>query len=103
MKLIKENWFSIIIVTLLVYMLLDSDSEIKRLKEKKEELEIVIEKVRIKEEQLLRTIDSLNSIEFDVIKEIETIKEKEYVQIKVVDSVPVSKLQQYFTERYSGS
>jgi intein/homing endonuclease len=100
MKLLKDNWFTILIVAVLVYILIESDLKIKRLIEKKKELELVIEKAKVKEQLLLITIDSLNSIEFDVIKEIETIKEKEYVQIKVVDSIPVSKLQDFFTEQY---
>ena len=59
-----------------------------------------IEIYKEKDRQLQKKIDSLSTADAVVVKEIQTIKEKEYVQIKVVDSMPISELQEFFTDRY---
>jgi prefoldin subunit 5 len=71
-----------------------------------EKLQEINEQIKIYEEkdELLRIkIDSLSNADVKVVEKIRTIKEKEYVQLKVVDSMPVSELQEFFTDRYPTS
>jgi cell division protein FtsB len=99
-KFLKNQWFSILIILLLVIIQVSSDKQIVAYKERLRKLELQIEAYEKSDAILRQKVDSLSSLEKEVIKEIETIKEKEYVQVKVVDSIPVSKLQQFFTDRY---
>ena len=100
-QFIRKQWFGFLILGVLVFMQFNSSIEMQLYKEQIKQLEKQIEHYVELDELNKKKIDSLSSLEQEVITEIETIKEKEYVQIKVVDSLPVSKLQQFFTERYN--
>ena len=97
---IKEQWLAFAIIMLLIFMQVQADAEIAIYQEALKKLELEIEQYKKSDEQLKHKVDSLSSLEKQVIKEIQTIKEKEYVQIKVVDSMPISELQQFFSDRY---
>lgn len=100
-KFIREQWFGFLIIAVLVFMQINSSKELQQYREQIKQLEKQIEHYQHLDELSKKKIDSLSSLEQEVITEIQTIKEKEYVQIKVVDSLPVSDLQQFFTERYN--
>ncbi len=100
---LKDQWLTLGIIILLVFMQVQSDAQIALYKEALEKLELQIEQYKESDKQLKHAIDSLSSLEKDVVKEIQTIKEKEYVQIKVVDSMRISELQQFFSDRYPSS
>ncbi len=97
---LRDQWLAITIVALLVFMQVQSDMHVKFYQKVIEDLENQIEEYKKSDDQLKHKIDSLSSLEKEVVKEIQTIKEKEYVQIKVVDSMPISELQQFFSDRY---
>jgi cell division protein FtsL len=99
-KFIKDYWFGLFILMLLIYMQLNNQVEILLYQKTIQKLNIKIEQHKEQYELYQKKIDSLSSLEQDVVIRIEKIKEKEYVQVKVVDSLPVSDLQQFFTERY---
>jgi hypothetical protein len=103
LKFIKNQWFGVLIIIVLLFLQYKSNQEIELYKLKLEEIDKHIEVYKIKDEQLQIKIDSLSSLDAKVVEKIRTIKEKEYVQLKVVDSMPVSELQEFFTDRYSGS
>lgn len=100
-KLLKDQWFGIIIIIILIVLQLKSDQSINLYKNQIKDLYIQLNKYEVKDKLLTLKIDSLFNLEKNVVEKIKTIKEKEYVQIKVVDSLPISKLQQFFTNRYS--
>jgi septal ring factor EnvC (AmiA/AmiB activator) len=97
---LKEQWLTCVIIIVLVFMQVQADAKVAIYKEALKQLEVKIEQYKKSDEKLRHKIDSLSSLEKEVIREIKTIKEKEYVQIKVVDSLPISELQQFFTDRY---
>ena len=97
---LKEQWLTCVIIIVLVFMQVQTDAKVAIYKEALKHLELKIEQYKKSDEELRYKIDSLSFLEKEVIREIETIKEKEYVQIKVVDSLPISELQQFFTDRY---
>lgn len=97
---LKEQWLTCVIIIVLVFMQVQADAKVAIYKEALKHLELKIEQYKKSDEELRYKIDSLSSLEKEVIREIETIKEKEYVQIKVVNSLPISELQQFFTDRY---
>ena len=98
---LKDQWFAIVIIAILVFMQVQSDQRVAIYEEKLIELRKEIECYKLKDEQLKYKIDSLSSLDKEVVEKIKIIKQKEYVQIKMVDSIPVSELQQFFTDRYS--
>jgi|31_taG_2_1085359.scaffolds.fasta_scaffold01736_7 hypothetical protein len=100
---LKDQWFSLVIILVLVFLQLQSDAQLVVYENTLKELREEIKTYKQSDETLRQRIDSLSSLEKEVIKEIQTIKETEYVQIKVVDSMPISELQQFFTDRYPSS
>jgi hypothetical protein len=103
LKWIKYQWFGVLIIIVLLFLQYKASQEIELYKLKLKEIDKQIEVYKIKDEQLQIKIDSLSSLDVKVVEKIRTIKEKEYVQLKVVDSMPISELQEFFTDRYSGS
>ena len=97
-RFFKKQWFSVLIILVLILIQYKSQEELISHKEQIKELRQKIDKTKGVEIQL--KIDSLSNVDQEVITKIKTIKQKEYVQIKVVDSLPVSKLQQFFTDKY---
>ena len=97
----KRQWFSLIIIAILLFMQVEGDKRVAIYEDELIELRKEIERYKVKDKQLKYKIDSLSSLDKEVVEKIKIIKQKEYVQIKMVDSIPVSELQQFFTDRYS--
>ena len=97
---LKDQWLALGIIILLVFLQIQSDAKVVLYQDALKKLQLEIEEYKKSDAELKHIIDSLSSLEKDVVKEIQTIKEKEYVQIKVVDSMPISELQQFFSDRY---
>jgi|TARA_R100000084_G_scaffold85500_1_gene40412 hypothetical protein len=103
LNFLKNQWFGLLIIVVLIFLNLQSQREISLYEEKLQEINEQI-KIYEKKDELLRIkIDSLSNADVKVVEKIKTIKEKEYVQLKVVDSMPVSELQEFFTDRYPTS
>jgi hypothetical protein len=100
---LKDQWFSLIIIAVLLFMQMESDKTVAIYEIQLVELKKELELYKIKDRNLIKKIDSLSSIDKEIVEKIKIIKQKEYVQVKMVDSIPVSELQQFFTDRYSSS
>ncbi len=100
---LKDQWFSLIIIAVLLFMQMESDKTVAIYETQLVELKKELELYKIKDRNLIKKIDSLSSIDKEIVEKIKIIKHKEYVQVKMVDSIPVSELQQFFTDRYSSS
>jgi|TARA_R100001463_G_scaffold23074_4_gene55212 hypothetical protein len=100
---LKDQWFSLIIIAVLLFMQMESDKTVAIYETQLVELKKELELYKIKDRNLIKKIDSLSSIDKEIVEKIKIIKQKEYVQVKMVDSIPVSELQQFFTDRYSSS
>lgn len=96
----KNQWFSLVIIFLLIFMQIKSDESIAQYEIQLDELQEKLDYYKANDLKLKYSIDSLSTFDKEVIEKIRVIKEKEYVQVKVVDSMPISKLQQFFTDRY---
>jgi len=98
---LKDQWFALVIIAVLIFMQIESNQRASIYQDKLIELRKKIEYYKVKDDQLKHKIDSLSSLDKEGVERIKIIKQKEYVQIKMVDSIPVSELQQFFTDRYS--
>jgi len=96
----KNQWLSLAIIFLLIFMQIKSDESIAQYEIQLDELQEKLDYYKANDLKLKYSIDSLSTLDKEVIEKIRVIKEKEYVQVKVVDSMPISKLQQFFTDRY---
>ena len=100
LNFIKNQWFGVLIILVLLFLNLQSQREISLYEEKLQEINDQIEIYEERDELLRIKIDSLSNVDEKVVEKIRTIKEKEYLQLKVVDDMPISELQDFFTERY---
>jgi hypothetical protein len=99
-KFIEKQWLAVIITALWLLSILHYQQENSVLLKETKQLEVEIVKLKKKDIQSSIKIDSLSKIDTVIVNRIKTIKQKEYVQIKVIDSLPISGLQQYFTDNY---
>jgi hypothetical protein len=100
---LKDQWFFVVFIVVLLMMQCESDKTIKQYEIKLEELDLKIKIYERQDERMRILVDSFSTLDTKVVEKIKTIKEKEYVQIKMVDDMPVSDLQEFFTDRYSES
>ena len=100
LNFIKNQWFGVLIIIVLLFLNLQSQREISLYEEQLQEINDQIEIYEERDELLRIKIDSLSNVDEKVVEKIRTIKEKEYVQLKVVDAMLVSDLQEFFTDRY---
>lgn len=97
---LRQQYLAVIITVIWVFFTLNSQKKNSALLEKTKNLEIQILDLEKKDHSSAKKIDSLSKIDTVIVNRIKTIKQKEYVQIKVIDSLPISGLQQYFTDNY---
>jgi len=97
----KEQWFFVLFIIVLLMMQHESDKTIKKYEVQLKELNLQIEIYERQDARMQILVDSFSTLDTRVVEKIRTIKEKEYVQIKMVDDMPVSDLQEFFTDRYS--
>lgn len=97
----KDQWFFVLFIIVLLMMQYESDKTIKNYEVQLKELNLQIEIYERQDARMQILVDSFSTLDTRVVEKIRTIKEKEYVQIKMVDDMPVSDLQEFFTDRYS--
>lgn len=97
---IKKQWLAVIITALWLLSTLHYQEKNSILLKQTKQLEVEIAKLKKKDIQSSIKIDSLSKVDTVIVNRIKTIKQKEYVQVKVIDSLPISGLQQYFTDNY---
>jgi hypothetical protein len=100
MKFIKNNWFSILLIGILVYVLLHAQKQNEELVKQVKGLESLNKELVEQSNVYLNQIDSLSSIDAEIIEVIKYIKIKEDEATAAVDTMSVSDLQSYFSERY---
>lgn len=99
MNFIKNQWLAGVVIIIWIIVSLSSNNN-KELLEETKQLKIEVDSLQTISAEKEKQIDSLSEVDTLIVNKIKTIKEKEYVEIKVIDSLPLSGLQQYFTERY---
>ena len=97
---LKNQWLGFVLIFFMVLFWVASDKEINRLEEKSKEMQLIIKDLNEKDHATALLIDSLSKKDTLLLTKIKLIKEKEYETIRIIDSMPVSKLQEYFTTRY---
>ena len=96
----KTHIYSIIIIGVLLFFLMTPVKKNNKLLKKIDSLEKLNVHNDKKVNTLLLKIDSLSNIEQKVVKEIEVIFKNQKDEINKVDTMPISELQQFFTNRY---
>ena len=97
---LREQYLAVIITVIWIFFTLHSQQKNSVLLEQTKNLEIQILELEKKDHASAKVIDSLSKIDTLIVNRIKIIKQKEYVQIKVIDSLPISGLQQYFSDNY---
>jgi hypothetical protein len=100
-KYLKDQYLAVIITVIWIFFTLHNQNKNDLLIEQTKILESKILILEEKDHESGKIIDSLSRVDTVIVNRIKTIKQKEYVQIRIIDSLPVSGLQQYFTDRYS--
>ena len=100
MNYLKEQYLAVIILVLWLFFTLHNQQKTAVLLEQTKKLEAKILVLEEKDHESSRIIDSLSRVDTLIVNRIKIIKQKEYVQIKIIDSLPVSGLQQYFSDNY---
>lgn len=90
---IKNQWlgFIVIFIWLLTLLIPNKDVSVDKIKTE----------IKVKEKQYI--IDTLYKNNTNIITKIKYIKQKEHDTIKIIDTISISKLQEYFSNRYSKS
>jgi hypothetical protein len=99
MNFIKNQWLAGVVIIIWIIVSLSSNNN-KELLEETKQLKIEVDSLQTISAGKGKQIDSLSEVDTLIVNKIKTIKEKEYVEIKVIDSLPISGLQQFFTDRY---
>jgi hypothetical protein len=97
---LEKQWLAVVVAALWLFSYTANQEKNNALLEQTKNLEIKILELEKKDDASAKVIDSLSKIDTVIVNRIKTIKQKEYVQIKVIDSLPISGLQQYFTDNY---
>jgi hypothetical protein len=97
---LKEQYLAVIIIIILMFFTFSEQQKNNVLLKQVVTLENKILVLKEKDRESSIIIDSLSRVDTLIVNRIKIIKQKEYVQIRIIDSLPVSGLQQYFTDRY---
>ena len=90
---IKNQWLGFIVIFIWILTLLIPNKDIS--------IDKIKTDIKVKDKEYI--IDTLYKNNTSIITKIKYIKQKEYDTIKIIDTIPTSKLQQYFSNRYSKS
>jgi len=101
MKLIKDNWFSILLIGILVFILLYTQKQNDELVKQVKGLELLNKELVKQSNVLLNQVDSLSNVDAEIIEIIKYIKGDEIEKLVAVDTMSVSDLQSYFSKRYT--
>jgi hypothetical protein len=99
-KFITKNWFSILILAILAFLIYDSQRDLNKYREQVEDYKVKIIDLQDQIDIDIKTIDSLSKVDPIIVKEIDTIKLKADENIKFVDTMSVSDMQSFYSERY---
>lgn len=99
MNFIKNQWLAGVVIIIWIIVSLSSNNN-KELLEETKQLKIEVDSLQTISAEKGKQIDSLSEVDTLIVNKIKTIKEKEYVEKRIIDSLPISGLQQFFTDRY---
>lgn len=97
---LEKQWLAVVVSALWLFTYTANQEKNSKLIENTKILETKITELEKEDVKSSKIIDSLSTIDTLIVNNIKTIKEKEYVQVKVIDSLPISGLQEYFSNRY---
>ena len=100
MNFIKNQWLAGVIIIIWILASLHSRMNNHELLDEANHLKVEVDSLQNVSAQKAKQIDSLSKVDTIIVDKIKTIKEKEYVEKRIIDSLPISGLQQYFTDRY---
>ena len=100
MNFIKNQWLAGVIIIVWIIASLHSNMNNDKLLDEANHLKVEVDSLQDISAQKAKQIDSLSKIDTIIVDKIKTIKEKEYVEKRIIDSLPISGLQQFFTDRY---
>jgi hypothetical protein len=98
---LKDQYLAVIIIVIWIFFTLYNQNKNTILIEQTKILESKILILEQKDHESSKIIDSLSRVDTVIVNRIKIIKQKEYVQIRIIDSMPISRLQRYYTDRYS--
>lgn len=101
MDFVSKNWFALLMVGIIIFIVVDTQNRVNLLERKKYKLESRITELNSQIFAHSYTIDSLKNIDNTIIKEIEVIKLVKDETIKFIDTMSVSSMQSVFAARYS--
>jgi len=100
MSNITDNWFPLLLLAVLIFLLIRSQIDINKYKSQVIDYKEKIETLRHQIDVDMHIIDSLSDIDVVFVKEIDTIKLKADEKIKFVDTMSVSDMQSFYSDRY---
>jgi cell division protein FtsB len=100
MNFIKNQWLAGVIIIIWILASLHSRMNSHKLLDEANHLKVEVDSLQNVSAQKAKQIDSLSKVDTIIVDKIKTIKEKEYVEKRIIDSLPISGLQQFFTDRY---
>lgn len=100
MNFIKNQWLAGVIIIIWIIASLHSNMNNDKLLDEANHLKVEVDSLQNISAQKAKQIDSLSKVDTIIVDKIKTIKEKEYVEKRIIDSLPISGLQQFFTDRY---
>ena len=99
-KFFKEQWLGSILIIVWLISIFIYQHKKNELLNKAYVLEAKVKDLENKAKVELKSVDSLKAIDTVIVNRIKIIKQKEYEKIRIIDSLPISGLQEYFTDRY---
>jgi hypothetical protein len=98
---VKSQWFGSLLVGILLFYIIYSVTRQDALLMEKHKLENEIIALEALEKAHWESLDSLKSKESIIIRKEKTLIQLQHDTIRVIDTIAFSKLQQFFTDRYS--
>ena len=100
LNFLKQQWFGAILIVLIILYSIYNTIQLNNYQDQqvvyKDKIKSLEHSIRDRE----KLIDSLSKQEVKIVEKIKEVKEKEYVKIKVINNLPISGLQQFFSDRY---
>jgi hypothetical protein len=98
---IKQQWLGSFLIVLFILFLLYGINENNELKNEKQKLEKEIEQLQNKEKLHWDKFEELELGRNTIIEKQKTLIKIQNDTIRIIDTIAFSKLQQFFSERYS--
>lgn len=100
MNFIKSQWLAWIVILAWIVTSIYSSGERAKLTTETKELKTEIVNLQKLAKEKSKKIDSISRVDTVLVEKIKTIKIKGDAKIKSIDSLPISGLQQFFTDHY---